>query len=96
MALEKIVFDYFLSNKEPNEVAKPIGCIVKIDEYKFGQRKHHRFLNNKGKWVFGGTDRQTDKVFLVLVEKQNQKTLITIKNLDSFTFHNSIGSLKGL
>lgn len=54
------------------------GMIVEIDEAKFGKRKYHRGRVIEGKWVFGGFERETKKIFLVPVEKRDTDTLIEV------------------
>ena len=39
------------------------GKIVEIDESKFGKRKYHKGRKVDGVWVFGGIERDSNKVF---------------------------------
>ncbi|XP_011858202.1 PREDICTED: uncharacterized protein LOC105555769 [Vollenhovia emeryi] len=50
--------------------------IVEIDEAKFGKRKYNCGRIIKGKWVFGGFERETRKIFLVPVPDRTEKTLL--------------------
>ena len=40
------------------------GKVVEIDESKFGKRKFHKGRRVDGVWVFGGIERETQKMFL--------------------------------
>jgi transposase-like protein len=53
------------------------GVIVEIDEAKFGKRKYNRGRLITGKWVFGGYERGTKKIFLVPVEDRTADTLLS-------------------
>jgi len=53
------------------------GVNVYIDESKFGKRKYNKGHRVEGAWVFGGVD-DTRKVFALVVEKRNAKTLIPL------------------
>ena len=52
--------------------------IVEIDESKFGRRKYHRGHPVKGKWVFGGVERESGRTFLVPVPDINADTLTNV------------------
>ena len=54
------------------------GCIVEIDESKFGKRKYHRGKHVEGQWVFGGYERGSGRVFMVPVEDRGRDTLLPI------------------
>lgn len=59
---------------------KPLGdpgIIVEIDEAKFGRQKYHkgRLI---GQWLFGGIERQCDRLFVVLVANRTTSTLIPL------------------
>ena len=43
---------------------------VEIDESKFGRRKFYRGHKVDGCWVFGGIERESEKVFMEVVEKR--------------------------
>ncbi|KMQ87177.1 putative transposase-like protein [Lasius niger] len=43
------------------------GIIVKIDEAKIGKRKYNRGRLIDGKWIFGGFERNSKKMFIVPV-----------------------------
>jgi len=49
---------------------------VEIDESKFGKRKYHRGHHVEGAWVFGGFERGSGKVFMVVVENRTTETLL--------------------
>ncbi|XP_066253403.1 uncharacterized protein [Euwallacea similis] len=55
-----------------------VGKIVEIDEAKFGKRKFNRGRRIQGKWIFGGFERDTKRVFLVPVENRTSQTLLQI------------------
>ena len=51
------------------------GKVVEIDESKFGRRKYNRGKRVDGKWVFGGIEQCTDKIFMEVVEDRTKETL---------------------
>lgn len=51
------------------------GCIVQVDESKFGKRKYHKGRKVDGQWVFGDIERGTGRMFLVPVEDRKKPTL---------------------
>jgi len=53
------------------------GVNVYIDESKFGKRKYNKGHRVEGVWVFGGVD-DNRKVFALVVEKRNAKTLLPL------------------
>lgn len=55
-----------------------LGKIVEIDESKFGKRKYHRGHHIEGQWVFGGYERGTGRVFMVVVEDRKATTLVPL------------------
>ena len=57
----------FLLHPEP--LGGP-GKVVEIDESKFGKRKYHRGKRVEGAWIFGGYERGSGRVFMVVVEKR--------------------------
>ena len=61
----------------PIEIGGP-GTVVEIDESKFGKRKYNRGRMVDGHWVFGGIERGTTKLFMVVVEDRSADTLIPI------------------
>lgn len=61
-----------------SEVLGGPGCVVEIDEAKFGKRKYNRGRRVEGQWVFGGVERGTGKSFMVPVERRDSKTLLAI------------------
>ncbi|XP_071635498.1 uncharacterized protein [Temnothorax longispinosus] len=52
--------------------------IVEIDEAKIGKRKYNRGRIIEGKWIFGGYERDSTKIFLVAVSDRTEKTLLEI------------------
>ena len=56
------------------------GCIVEIDESKFGKRKFNRGKHVDGVWVFGGIERDSEppRCFFVTVMDRSADTLIPI------------------
>ena len=54
------------------------GKTVEIDESKFGKRKFHRGRRVDGIWVFGGIERETNRVFMQTVENRSADTLVPI------------------
>ena len=54
------------------------GCIVEIDESKFGKHKYNVGRIVEGQWVFGGICRQTRQSFMVPVEDRIKNTLLAI------------------
>ena len=57
-----------------------VGCIVEIDESKFGKRKYNRGRRVVGKWVLGGFCRTTGDCFLVECtgNRRDHNILITL------------------
>lgn len=80
------VVDWFSFYREVVEYhtkanAEPLGgpgCIIEIDEAKFGKRKYNRGRIVKGQWVLGGVVRGTGESFFVPVPDRTKKTLIKI------------------
>lgn len=54
------------------------GTIVEIDKAKFGKRKYNRGRPREGKWVIGGIERGTEKMFLQIVPSRDAVTLLPI------------------
>ncbi|XP_036339366.1 uncharacterized protein LOC118748792 [Rhagoletis pomonella] len=71
----EVVYDGMVVNK--NKIGG-LGKVVEIDESKFGRRKYHRGHRVEGQWVFGGVERETNRCFLVPVEKRDKETLLKI------------------
>ena len=63
--------------KNSTQVGGP-NKIVEIDEAKFGTRKYHRGRLIQGKWVFGGYERDSKKIFIVAVEDRKAETLLDV------------------
>jgi len=49
---------------------------VEIDESKFGKRKYHRGHHIEGAWVFGGYERGSGRIFMLVVENRSAETLL--------------------
>lgn len=49
---------------------------MEIDESKFGKRKYHRGHHVEGAWVFGGFERESGRIFMVVVENRTAETLL--------------------
>lgn len=49
-----------------------------VEKAKIGKRKYNRGRIIEGKWIFGGYERGTRKVFLVAVPDRTEKTLLQI------------------
>ena len=69
-------YEVTLLEKE-HKIGDP-GKTVQIDESKFGKRKYHRGHKVEGQWVFGGIEEETQRSFMVAVEKRDEKTLLPI------------------
>ena len=67
----------FISEHASEQIGGP-GCIVEIDESKFGKSKYNRGRHRPGQWVFGGIDRASSACFLVSVDRRDSATLIPI------------------
>jgi transposase-like protein len=52
--------------------------IVEIDESKFGKRKYNKGKRVEGQWVFGGIERDSNKMFMVSVPNRTKETLFEI------------------
>jgi len=85
--LKKTVVDFYNFCREVcvvilEEQSEPIGgpgCIVEIDESKFGKRKFNRGKRVDGICVFGGIERDSDPPhFFVTVNERSADTLIPI------------------
>jgi len=84
----KTVIDFYNFCREVcvvilEEQSEPIGgpgCIVEIDESKFGKRKFNLGKRVDGVWVFGGIERDSDppRCFFVTVNDRSADTLIPI------------------
>lgn len=73
-----LCIDWFNRTKEKIGGA---GLAVEIGESKLGERKDDRdrgSVIHLGKWVFGGYDRSTKKLFVVIVEERTRETLIGV------------------
>lgn len=61
--------------------SKPIGgvnVIVEIDEIKFGKRKYNRGKAVRGKWVIGGLEKGSHKMFFRVVKNRGKDVLLDI------------------
>ena len=56
---------------------------VEIGERKFGRRKYNRGHDVKGKWVFGGVERESGRTFLVPVPDRTAGTSMTVISVGS-------------
>lgn len=52
--------------------------IVEVDEAKFGRRKYNRGRVVEGQWVLGGVQRGSPNIFLEVVERRDQETLMEV------------------
>lgn len=52
------------------------GKVVEIDEALFGKRKYNRGRLLQAKWVFGGYERESRKIFLMPVANRSKETLL--------------------
>ncbi|XP_046577408.1 E3 ubiquitin-protein ligase SHPRH-like [Haliotis rubra] len=64
--------------EEENEMIGGPGIEVEIDESKFGKRKFHRGRRVDGVWVFGGIEKESNRMFLEVVEKRDADTLLSV------------------
>lgn len=55
-----------------------VGVTVEIDEAKIGKRKYNRGRLIEGKWIFGGFERGTKKMFVCAVENRSKDTLLNV------------------
>ena len=67
-----------ISLLENSEILGGEGKMVQIDESKFGKRTYHRGHHAEGQWVFGGIEQDSRKCFLMVIEKQDEGTLLPI------------------
>jgi len=65
----------FWAEKHSEKLGVP-GRTVEIDEAKIGKRKYNRSRLVKGRWIFGGYERELKKIFIVLVEDRTEETLL--------------------
>ena len=49
---------------------------MEIDESNFGKRKYHSGHHVEGAWVFGGFERGSGRIFIVVVENRSAETLL--------------------
>lgn len=54
------------------------GKTVEIDESMFGKRKYNRGKKVAGVWVVGGIERESKDCFLRIVERRDEKTLLSV------------------
>lgn len=82
------------------------GIIVELDESKFGKIKYNLGHRVEGVWVFGGVERtENRKMFLKIVEKRNEETLIDLIKThikpnsiiisDCWKSYDKLGEIKG-
>ncbi|KYQ47743.1 hypothetical protein ALC60_13231 [Trachymyrmex zeteki] len=65
----------YWAKKHCEKIGGP-GHIVEVDEAKFGHRKYNRGRVVDGRWVFGGIDRESKKIFLLAVQDRTHETLL--------------------
>jgi transposase-like protein len=58
-----------------SEMIGGYGKIVELDESAFGKRKYNRGRRRKTQWVFGGIERESNKMFAVTVKNRKRRTL---------------------
>ncbi|KYN22649.1 hypothetical protein ALC57_04950 [Trachymyrmex cornetzi] len=66
-----------VSRRNSTKLGGP-NSIVEIDEAKIGKRKYNRGRIIDGKWIFGGYERDTGKIFLVPVANRTEETLLQV------------------
>ena len=64
-------------NSRNEKIGGP-GKVVQIDEAKFGKRKYNRGRLIEGRWVLGGIERGTGRMFLKIVPSRDAATLLPI------------------
>ncbi|RLU14819.1 hypothetical protein DMN91_012706 [Ooceraea biroi] len=52
--------------------------IVEVDEAKSGRRKYNRGRVIRGQWIFGTTERNSNRIFVIPIEDRSAATLTTI------------------
>ncbi|XP_071576488.1 uncharacterized protein [Temnothorax nylanderi] len=67
----------YWAEKNSTKLGGP-NIIVEIDEAKIGKRKYNRGRIIEGKWIFGGYERGTKKIFIVPVQDRTEKTLLEL------------------
>ncbi|XP_018398121.1 PREDICTED: uncharacterized protein LOC108776107 [Cyphomyrmex costatus] len=67
----------YWAEKNSTKLGGP-NSIVEIDEAKIGKRKYNRGRIIDGKWIFGGYERDTKKIFLVPVADRTEETLTQV------------------
>ncbi|KYN05769.1 hypothetical protein ALC62_03248 [Cyphomyrmex costatus] len=67
----------YWAKKNSTKLGGP-NSIVEIDEAKIGKRKYNRGRIIDGKWIFGGYERDTKKIFLVPVADRTEETLTQV------------------
>lgn len=55
-----------------------VGKVVEIGEMKVEEQKFRRDVAVKGKWAFGGIDKESKEVFLVVVDDRSKETLKSV------------------
>ncbi|CAG8808078.1 19763_t:CDS:2 [Gigaspora margarita] len=71
------ICEVVLMNQEYKKIGGE-GKIVEIDESKFGKRKYNKGKKVEGQWVFGGVERDSDKIFLASVPNRTKETLMGV------------------
>ena len=73
--LRDVCIEELIANPEP--LGGP-GKIVEIDGSKFGKRKYNRGKLLTGQWVFGISERESNKVVMFTVPDRSTATLLPI------------------
>ncbi|XP_011343833.2 uncharacterized protein LOC105283073 [Ooceraea biroi] len=71
----ELLAQYFV--KEQQQLGGP-GIIVEIDKAKISKRKYNKGRILQTKWVFGGIERNSGKVFIVPVIDRSSKALLPL------------------
>lgn len=73
--LREVMMNWAFQNST-DEMIGGEGKVVEIDESKMGKRKYNCGRIIDGQWIFGGIERESRKMFIMTVEKRDQKTLL--------------------
>ncbi|GFQ77052.1 DDE_Tnp_IS1595 domain-containing protein [Trichonephila clavata] len=69
--INEVILDHF---EESTEAIGGVGKILEIDESKFGKKKYRV----EGRWIFGGVERGSGKLFFLAVHDQTKETLLAL------------------
>ena len=64
--------------EQTKEMIGGVGVIVEIDEAILGKRKNRAGKIVKGQWILGGYERDTKKLFVVVVPNRTKETLLAV------------------